>query len=88
MEYSLAAWLGALAGTVVAVAIYVPGIRMLDRHMRAQDGPTTLEERDAFEDKLSIVRRLLLGLDIAILATLGYWIGKVISDWGAPRVFH
>ncbi len=88
MDYSLPAWLGALAGTMVAVAIYVPGIRMLDRHMRAQNGPMTLEEREAFEEKLSLFRRLLLGVDIAILATLGYWIGNIIGNWGATPAFH
>ncbi len=86
MEYSLPAWLGALGGTVIAVAIYVPGVRLLDRHLRAQGGPTALEEREAFEEKLSLIRRLVLGVDIAILATLGYWIGKVIG--GAPPSFH
>jgi uncharacterized membrane-anchored protein YhcB (DUF1043 family) len=88
MEYSLPAWLGALAGTVIAVAIYVPCMRLLDRHMRTRQHPATLEEREAFEEKLSLIRRLVLGADIAILATLGYWIGTVIGDWGAPRAFH
>jgi hypothetical protein len=83
MEYSLPAWLGGLVGTIVAVALYVPAIRLIDRHWRAQSGPKTLEERAAFEEKLSIVRRLILGLDIAILATLGYWIGKAIGGLGA-----
>jgi len=86
MEYSLPAWLGGLAGTIVAVALYVPVIRLIDRQMRAKGGPTTLEERAAFEEKLSIVRRLILGIDIAILATLGYWIGKVIGAAGAAGV--
>jgi hypothetical protein len=88
MEYSLPAWLGALAGTVIAVAIYVPCMRLLDRHMRAQESPATPEEHETFEEKLSLIRRCVLGVDIAILATLGYWIGKVIGDWGAPRAFH
>ncbi len=78
-NYSLPAWLGALAGTIVAVAIYVPAIRVVERQLRAQSGPQTLEQRAAFEDKLSIVRRLILGVDIAILATLGYWIGNAIG---------
>ena len=34
MEYSLLAWLGALAGTVVAVLIYVPAIRAIERSFR------------------------------------------------------
>jgi len=85
MEFSLSAWLGALAGMVLAVALYVPGIRLVERHMRAQGGPATLEERAAFEDRLSIVRRLILALDIAMLATLGYWIGTAIgAPSGAP----
>jgi uncharacterized protein YqgC (DUF456 family) len=76
MEYSLPAWLGALAGTVVAVLIYVPAIRAIERSFRAQQ---TLEQRAAFEEKFSIARRLILAVDIAILATAGYWIGNAVG---------
>ena len=79
MEYSLPAWLGGLAGMVVAVVIYVPAIRSLERRLRAQSGPTTLEKRAALEEKLSVMRRCILGAGIAILATLGYWIGHTIG---------
>jgi hypothetical protein len=79
MEYSLPAWLGALVGTVVAVIVYVPAIRAIERSYRAQSGPQTLEQRSAFEEKLSIARRLILALDIAILATAGYWIGHALG---------
>ena len=79
MEYSLPAWLGAFAGTVVAVLIYVPAIRAIERSFRAQHGPQTLEQRAAFEEKFSIARRLILAVDIAILATVGYWIGNAIG---------
>jgi len=79
MEFSLPAWLGGLAGTIVAVAIYLPAIRILERRLRAQSGPQSLEQRAAFEDKLSVMRRVILGLDIAILATLGYWIGNAVG---------
>ena len=83
MEYSLPAWIGALAGTVIAVALYVPAIRFIEQYMRAQAGPASLEQRAEFESKLSVVRRLILGVDIAILATLGYWIGNAIGGAGA-----
>jgi hypothetical protein len=79
MEYSLPAWLGGLAGTVIAVVVYVPTIRILERRLRAQRGPMTLEAREAFDEKLSITRRVILGADIAILATVGYWIGKAVG---------
>jgi hypothetical protein len=85
MELSLPAWLGGLAGTVIAVCIYVPAIRAIERHLRSQMGPTTLEQRAAFEEKLSVWRRVMLGADIAILATIGYWIGYVL---GAAGVSH
>ena len=42
-------------------------------------GPQTLEQRAAFEEKFSIARRLILAVDIAILATVGYWIGHAIG---------
>jgi hypothetical protein len=79
MDYSLPAWLGGLVGTLVAVAIYVPGIRFVERHLRAQSGPQTLDQRRAFEDRLSVIRRMILGADIAILAIAGYWIGNMLG---------
>ena len=68
MELSLPAWLGALCGMIVAAAIYVPGIRIVERRLRAASVPETLEQRSAFEDKLSVMRRVILGLAIAVLA--------------------
>jgi hypothetical protein len=79
MEYSLPAWLGGLLGTIVAVAIYVPGIRVVERRLRAQTGPQTLEQRRAFEDRLSVIRRMILGAGIVTLAIAGYWIGNMLS---------
>ena len=79
MDFSLPAWIGALIGTIIAVIIYVPGIRIFERQQRAQSGPMTLEQRQAFEDKISVMRRLILGADIAILAVAGYWLGAALS---------
>jgi len=79
MEFSLPAWLGGLAGTIVAVGIYMPAIRVIERQLRAQNRPQTLEQRTAFDDRFSVMRRLILGADIAILAVAGYWIGNAIG---------
>jgi hypothetical protein len=78
MELSLPAWLGGLVGTIIAVAVYVPGIRIIETRLRAQSGPRTIEQRAAFEAKLSVMRRLILAIDVAVLATAGYWIGNAI----------
>ena len=77
MELALPAWLGGLVGVVIAVAIYVPGIRIIEARLRAGTGPQTLEQRAAFEEKLS-VRRFILGIDVAALATIGYLIGNAM----------
>ncbi len=86
MEYSLPAWLGALVGTIVAVALYVPGIRLIERRMRQASGPVTAEQQETFEQNLSVVRRVILAADIAILATLGYWIGTAIGAAGTAGI--
>jgi uncharacterized membrane protein YccC len=78
MEYSLPAWLGGLIGTVIAVAIYIPAIRVIEARLRAQNGPQTLEQRNAFDEKMSIARRVILGIAVALLATIGYMIGNAI----------
>ncbi len=75
MELSLPAWIGGLAGTIIAVVVYVPAIRIIEQRLRAQSGPKTLEQRAEFEDKLSVTRRVLLGAAVAMLAALGYWLG-------------
>ena len=79
MEFSLPAWLGGLAGTIIAVVLYVPGIRVVERQLRAGRGPQTIEQHAAFEEKLSVVRRLILGADVAVLAVIGYWIGNALG---------
>jgi hypothetical protein len=76
MEYSLPAWLGGLIGTVIAVATYIPAIRVIEARLRAQNGPQTLEQRAAFDEKMSIARRVILGIAVVLLATIGYMIGN------------
>jgi hypothetical protein len=78
MEFSWPAWLGAFAGTILAAAICVPLMRAVERCMRAKS-PVKLGQRDAFEDRLSIIRRFILGAGIAILATLGYLLGLAVG---------
>jgi hypothetical protein len=86
MELSLPAWLGALAGMIVAAAIYVPGIRLVERQLRGSSDAKAPEQRLAFEDRLSVVRRLILAFDVAILAATGYWFGNMVGGkiFGAP----
>jgi hypothetical protein len=79
MDISLPAWLGALCGMIVAAVIYVPAIRIVERRVRGSSDFKTPEQRGAFEDKLSVMRRLILAFDVAILAAVGYWIGNILG---------
>jgi len=80
MEFSLPAWFGALGGMIVAAAIYGPAIRVIERRLRVGSPQQSAEQRSAFEDRLSLMRRVILGLDVGVLAVLGYWIGGIIAD--------
>jgi hypothetical protein len=80
MEFSLPAWLGALCGMIVAAAIYVPAIRIVERRLRKSSPVEDAEQRAAFEDRLSVVRRVILAFDVAALAVAGYWIGNMFGS--------
>ena len=88
MDYSLPAWLGALVGAMIGVAVYVPVIRIVDRHLRAEQVSAAAEQREDFESRIALVRRSILGVDIAILATLGYWAGKALGSLGGAPALH
>jgi hypothetical protein len=64
---------------IVAAAMYIPGVRIVERRLRGSSGIKTPQQRGAFEDKLSVVRRLILAFDVAILAAAGYWIGNMFD---------
>ena len=82
MDYSLPAWIGGLAGMIVAFVIYVPAIRAIERTVRAKLPSETPQERAEFEGKLSVMRRVILGFGIAVGAIIGYWIGNAIGGAG------
>jgi hypothetical protein len=80
LDISLAGLIGAIVGTAVAGVNYHLYIGVLERSMRAREQTQTAEERDANETKLSLIRRIVLTVDLFAFAAVGYWIGK--SVWG------
>ena len=79
MEYSLPGFLGAFVGVVIGVANYIATIPMVVRALRRLDRSQTQEERDDFERRLSLMRRIVLGADIAVFAAIGYMIGRFVG---------
>ena len=78
-DLSLAGLIGAVAGTVVAGVNYHVTIGLIERSLRAREQSRTPEERDTFDRKLSILRRVVLTADLLIFAAIGYWLGKLLA---------
>jgi hypothetical protein len=79
MDLSLAGLIGAMIGALAGAVNAVPLVAYADRAMRARRPVQTLEQRAAFEGQISLVRRTILGIDIAICAGVGYWFGKTMG---------
>jgi hypothetical protein len=78
LDISLAGLIGAIAGTFVAGVNYHLFIGVLERRMRKQT--KTAEERDGMDVELSLMRRIVLTVDLFVFAAVGYWIGD--RFWG------
>jgi hypothetical protein len=79
MELSLAGLLGAFVGTVLGVINYAVIVGFVESRLRALDKSETAAEREEFERKISLMRRIILGLDIFVFAGVGYVVGKTIG---------
>jgi hypothetical protein len=78
IDLSLAGLIGAMIGTVVAAVIYHLFIGALEQAMRRQQAQTA-DEAEASDVSLSIVRRVVLALDLFAFAALGYWLGRMFE---------
>jgi hypothetical protein len=79
MSIPWAGWLGALAGTVIGVIIYVAALGLIEKQLRTLESPKTAQERAAFARRRSAMRRGILAIDIAICAVIGYWVGEALG---------
>ena len=80
LDISLAGLIGAIAGTFVAGVNYHVFIGVLERWMREREPTQSAEERDSIDVKLSLMRRIVLTVDLFVFAAVGYWIGKTFWD--------
>ena len=79
MEYSLPGFIGAFVGVVIGVINFGVIISIVQGRLRKLDRSQTPAERDEFERKLSLMRRIVLGIDIVVFSAIGYWIGRAIG---------
>ena len=79
IDLSLAGLLGATVGIVVAAFAYGPLVAFVERSFRPRDASASPEEREAFEQERSLLRRAVLAVDILVLSGIGYWLGATIA---------
>jgi hypothetical protein len=72
---SVGGFLGAIAGTVLG-AIDVMMVPLIEQRLRALDKSETASQREELETKISLMRRLILGIEVLTLGGLGYWLGQ------------
>ena len=77
IDLSFAGLIGAILGTVVAAVIYHLFIGNLERTVRART--QSLPEDERGDLSLSVVRRVVLTLDLLVFAALGYWLGSMFE---------
>ena len=77
IDLSFAGLIGAMLGTVVAAVIYHLFIGNLERAVQARIQSLPDDERGDFS--MSVVRRVVLTLDLLVFAALGYWLGSMFE---------
>ena len=77
IDLSFAGLIGAMLGTIVAAVIYHLFIGNLERAVQARVQSLPEDERGDFS--LSVVRRVVLTLDLLVFAALGYWLGSMFE---------
>jgi hypothetical protein len=75
MELPIGGLLGAVIGTALGAANFVMVVPFVEARLRALDKSETREAREEFEAKISMMRRLVLGIDVFTFGGLGYWLG-------------
>jgi hypothetical protein len=73
IDLTLGGLLGAILGAIVGGANYAMLIGTLDGLLKSMEGTET--ERQDFASNVSVMRRAILGFDLAICAGIGYWLG-------------
>jgi hypothetical protein len=80
INLSLAGLVGAVIGTIVAALAYVPLVTFVESALRSRASSGSADERETFEQEISLLRRAVLAADIIVFAGIGYWLAGMIGD--------
>jgi hypothetical protein len=79
MTFSLAGLIGAVIGVVVGWINYAIVVGIAERKLRQLDRSKSAAERELFEGKIALMRRIILALDVVVFSVLGYMLGRAIG---------
>ncbi|MFZ5693336.1 MAG: hypothetical protein ACOY5F_19055 [Pseudomonadota bacterium] len=71
---------GAVAGAAIGAASALFVVSAVSERLRALDRSETAQERAAFERKILALRWIVVGIETAVFAILGYWVGSWLFD--------
>jgi hypothetical protein len=79
MGLSLWGQIGALIGAALGFLNYRVIIGILEPRLRATDKSATAEERNAFERKVVLLKRIFFTFEVVLLGAVGYYIGVLLG---------
>jgi ABC-type antimicrobial peptide transport system permease subunit len=79
MELSAAGLIGAFLGLVAGWASYLFVANLLERKLRELDKSESPADRSEFENKIALMRRLILAIEVIALTAVGYALGQIIG---------
>lgn len=79
MDLSTAGLAGAVIGAALGVMSALAIVSVVTERLRALDRSKTDAERAVLERKIVLLRRIVLGVEGAVFAGLGYWLGTLLG---------
>ena len=80
MEIPVAGLIGAMVATALGAALYVAILGQLDGWLRQVNERQADEDAAGFEERISVMRRMVLFGQLAAFAAAGYWAGTVVGQ--------
>ena len=79
MELTSAGLIGAFVGLVLGWANYVFVLGIVERKLRQLDKSESPADKAIFENKLALMRRVILAIDVVAFSFIGYVAGNAIA---------
>jgi hypothetical protein len=79
MELSLAGLAGAVIGAGLGVLSALAVVSVVTQRLRALDRSETAADKTVLERKITLLRWIVLGVEGALFAALGYWFATLLG---------